>query len=255
MTVGDLIVEASVMAGMHDPRDGSLPPEEQAYGFNKLQQMVDEFAAERLEIYRSQRVGPFNIASSTQTYTIGSGATWNTPRPLWIDRAGVIVDGGATNPVELSMGVLTTKAWSQITVKNITSSLPRSLFYDRQFTSDGYGLIYVYPICTVSTPDVVLYVPVAVAEFALDSDDNPIYTTVISLPPGYRSMLVSNLAKVMSIGVIPISDDLRERARESKERVNCSNLVTHMDPLSCDIAVRDSDGRAPAFNWLDGGIG
>lgn len=254
LTVGDLITEAAVMAGMHDPRDGSLPPEESAYGFNKLNQMVDEFATERLEIYREQRVGPFNIVANTQSYRIGSGATWNTARPLWIDRAGVLVDGGATNPVELPVKVLTTKEWSQVTVKSTTSSLPRQLFYDRDFDANSDGLIYLYPIPNVSTPDIVLYVPVAVAEFALDSDNNPIYTTTVVLPPGYRSMLISNLAVIMSLGVITVSDDLRERATTSKAKVAASNVVTHMDALGCDTAVVNSDRRGAPFDWISGGF-
>lgn len=246
------------MAGMHDPRDGSLPPEESAYGFNKLNQMIDEFAAERLEIYREQRVGPFTVTSGQgdisaavpTPITIGSGATWNTPRPQWIDRAGAIYTAGSSPRPELPMRVFTTKEWARQSVKGTTSTLSSALIYDRLFNSSGYGNIYLYPVPRASF-QVVLYVPVSVAEFALDASDNPVYTTVISLPHGYRSMLISNLAMVMSIGVIPISDDLRERATKSKERVNASNVVTHMDTLDCDSAVLGNQGP---FNWLTGNI-
>ena len=253
-TVGDLIFDAGIMAGLADPRDTALAPEDAAYGFRKLNQLVDLLATERLAIYREQRVGPFNLVASTQSYTIGDGATWDTARPLWIDRAGVIVDGGATDPVELPMRVLTTKGWSEIRIKSVTSTFPRSLFYDRQFNSSGYGLIYVYPVPSASTPDVVLYVPVAVTEFAEDSDDQPLYTTAISLPPGYRAMLVSNLAVIMSIGVLPVSEDLRYQAVDTLSKVKAANVVTHMDQLSCDAATRVQSGAGAPFDFLTGGI-
>lgn len=261
MDVNDLITEAATMAGMLDPID-PLPPEAAAYGFKKLNQMLDEFASERLNIYRQQRVGPFavtsgqgNITASTPTpITIGAGGTWSTPRPEWIDRAGVIYTAGGTPQPELPMRVFTVKEWSQVVVKGITATLSRALFYDRLFDAGGgFGNIYLYPVPSASF-NVVLYVPVSVAEFPNDANGNPDFTTVLALPHGYKSMLVSNLAVIMSIGVKDIGADLRDRADTSKTRVMVSNVVTHMDPLSCDEAVRTGDHRNSGWDWIGGGF-
>src|SRR3990167_3348731 len=226
-TVLDLITEAAIMSGQVAAGE-TMAPEESAYGFNKLNQLVDRLATDRLAIYREQRVGPFSVTSgqgditASSPITIGSGATWNTARPIWIDRAGVIYTAGSTPEPELPMRVLTTQEWARITVKGITSTLSRSLFSDLLFYSSGYGNIYLYPVPSASF-EVVLYVPVAAEEFSNDADGNPAYTTVISLPPGYRPMLISNLAKILCIGTKAIDPDLREQADNTLDHVKMSN--------------------------------
>ncbi len=259
MTVADLIFEAAVMGGMADPRDNALPPEEAAYGFRKLSDLIDELGTERLSMYREQRVGPFTVTSGMgdatvpSPITIGSGATWDTPRPLWIDRAGVIYTAGSTPRPELAMHVFTTEEWARVMVKGVTSTLPRSLFYDRLFNASGYGNLYMYPVPSASC-QIVLYVPVAVSEFPRDTDGNPIYTTAVSAPAGYRSMYISHLAAIMCLGVVAISDDLREHKAESMARVKASNVVTHMDALSCDDGVLQGDHRGGTWDWINGGF-
>lgn len=257
-TVLDLITEAAIMAGAVAAGE-TMAPEESAYGFNKLNQLVDRLATDRLAIYREQRVGPFSVTSgqgditASSPITIGSGATWNTARPIWIDRAGVIYTAGSTPEPELPMRVLTTQEWARITVKGITATLSRSLFYDRLFNSSGYGNIYLYPVPSASF-DVVLYVPVAVTQFPNDADGNPDYTTAISLPPGYRAMLISNLAQVMCIGVKPVDPDLRDEATRTLADIKASNVVTHMDALNCDEATLGRDQRASGWDWIGGGF-
>ena len=67
-----------------------MPPEVAAYGFSKLNQMVDEFATEMLDIYEESRVGPFNVTSGMGNansvpptpITIGPGGQWDTARPM-----------------------------------------------------------------------------------------------------------------------------------------------------------------------------
>ncbi len=246
------------MSGQVAPGD-TFWPEESAYIFAKLNQMVDEFATERLMIYREQRVGPFNVTSgqgnvtTASPITIGPGGDWNTPRPEYIDRAGVIYTAGSAPNPELKMHVFTTKEWADITTKGVTTTLTRGLFYDRNFTSAGYGNIYLYPVPSAAF-QVVLYVPVAVAEFPSDVNGNPDFTVVVSLPPGYRAMLVSNLAVISLIGVLPIPEDLYRRAMESKAKIMTANVVTHMDALSCDPAVRQRDNRGGTWDWLGGGF-
>ncbi len=260
MNVGELIFEAAVMSGMTSAID-TLPPEEANYGFSKLNQFVDECAADRLMIFRSQRVGPFNVTSgqgnitANSPITIGSGATWDTPRPPWIDYAGVIYTAGNTPNPELPMHVFTVQEWKRIVVKGITATLSRALMYDHDFTPDGFGKIYLYPVPSASF-QTVLYVPVAVSEFPLDANGNPDFNTIVSLPHGYRGMLVSNLAKIMSIGVLPISDDLREEATRTMAIVKASNVETFMDALNCDEATqsRGENNRTSGWDFITGEI-
>lgn len=259
MTVGDLIFEAAIMAGISDPRDGNVAPEIGSYGFRKLNDLVDLLATNRLAIYRSQRVGPFSVTAgmgditNSAPITIGDGATWDTPRPVWIDYAGVIYTAGSTPRPELKMAVFTTKEWSEKEVKGVTSTLSRALIYDRIYNASGYGNIYLYPVPSESF-QVVLYVPVAVPEFADDGSGNPVFSTVIALPPGYRMMLISNLATILCLGLKPIPEDVERVAIRTLADVKSSNVVTFMDALSCEPAVRPIDGNKSGWDWITGEI-
>src|SRR3990167_8824086 len=236
MTVVDLVTESAIMAGIAaigETLDGGTAD----YGFSKLNQMVDLWAVDRLAIYRSQRKDGLSIVSGTQTYTIGTGATWDVARPSWIDGAGVIQDPTATYPVELGIEVFTNKRWKEVLSKTITSPLPQGIWYDRTFAN---GTIYVYPVPSSSTPDIVLYLPIAVTEFDALTDS-------ISLPPGYRMALVSNLAVLMATGLRQIPDAVAQIAISSFGQLKGVNLVAQFDALECDDAVLRPQGAV--FNY------
>ena len=275
MTLSDLIFEAAIMGGMADPRDGNLAPEESSYGFSKLFALQDMLAIDKLSIYEESRIGPFNVSAGQGDVTGGGSGVpapiligpkvaapnWIATRPQWIDRAGVIYtqNNNPQNQPELKLSVITTKEWSEIEVKGTQSSLSRRLFYDRTYgpagtvTADA-GSIYLYPVPNAAF-QVVLYVPNPMATFPYDANGNPVFTTVLSLPPGYRAMLVANLAVKMCLGVCPVPPDVRQEAVDTLAWVRASNVVTHMDALSCDPATRDSDGMySKTFNWIDGGF-
>lgn len=259
MLLSDLIFEANVAAGLSATGD-SLPPEEANYGWRKLNDLLDLLKTNRLAMYRRQRVGTFSVTAgqgditASAPITIGSGATWDTPRPIWIDRAGVIYTAGSTPRPELAMRVFTVKEWAEVTVKGITSTLSRALIYDQNFTSGGFGYIYLYPVPSASF-QVVLYTPEWIDEFAVDVNGNPDFSIVIALPPGHRMMLISNLAKILCIGVKTVDPDLERLATDSLADVKTSNVVQNMDALSCDAASRQGGGKAGgSWNWLDGGF-
>lgn len=212
------------------------------YGFKKANHMVDLWAADRLTVYRSQRKDGLDLVSGTASYTIGAGATWNVARPLWIDGAGIIVDPSATYPVELAIQVFTKRQWQEILVKTIRSKLPQGIWYDRTFAN---GTVYVYPVPNSSTPDIVLYVPIAVAEFSALTD-------TISLPPGYRMALVANLAVLMCAGLREVPSAVGVLATMSLGQLKGVNLVDQMDPLECDEALLGKGGSQ--YNWYTGNV-
>lgn len=236
-----------------------LPPEEAAWAFRRLNDLIDLMKTNRLWIYRRQRVGEFTVTSgqgditANSPITIGTGGMWNTPRPIFIDYAGVIYTAGNTPQPELKMHIFTVEEWRRITVKGITSTLSRALIYDRNFDSSGFGNIYLYPVPS-ATFKVVLYNPVAMDEFPLDANGNPDFTTVLAMPPGYRPLLISNLSKILCLGVLPVPEDVREQATATMDFVKSSNVITHMDALKCDDATREQDNRTSGWDWIGGGF-
>lgn len=195
-------------------------------------------------MFRRQRTGPFTVTSGISDYSIGSGGTWDTVRPVWIDAAGMIYTASSPN-VEIPMRIFTLKEWARVGTKAITSTLPQALLYDPRFNSISLGLITLYPVPSAAS-QVALYLPIAVTEFSALSD-------TIAIPPGYRAMYVWNLAKFLCSGIRDVPPDVEDMARTSLASVKAANLAEHMDPLLCDQAVVARGGQVP-FNWLTGNL-
>lgn len=235
----DLLKRSSIRAGITDPYE-DLSGEEGVYALDTINEFIDLLGTQRLAMFRRQRVGPFTVTSGTADYSIGTGGTWDTVRPVWIDAAGMIYT--ASDPdVELPMRIFTLKQWARVGTKAITSTLPQALIYDPRFNSSSYGLITLYPVPSAAS-QVALYLPIAVTEFAALGD-------TIAIPPGYRAMYVWNLAQFLCAGLKDVPGDVAVMAQSSLASVKAANLVEHMDPLLCDQAIA---GRGGAFNWLTG---
>lgn len=242
-TLADLIADSYYETGIYSPGE-TVNPKHVTFAGTRLNSMIDSWKAERLTIYREQRTGPFLLVNGTQTYTIGTGATWDTPRPIWIDFAGLVqtVQGGPVIP-EYPMTIMTDYEWAKIVTKTLTSSIPTALWYDRTYTSAGYGTIYIWPVPTVANY-VALYSPVPVNEFDLAADIN----TAISFPPAYRDFLMYQLA----IRLAPtfgkrLSDLTLNLANLAMEKVKNANL--RLNTLRVDDAIIRKGGGF--YNWLN----
>lgn len=180
--------------------------------------LIDELFLDRQWLHTVNRVTK-TLSASTASYTIGSGGSINTVRPTWIDQdaARLVIDTSATTPTETSLEVFTDQRWRGIAQKTLTSTQPNGIYYDHNWSA-GLGLIYVWPIPTVSTTQLVLYLPgVAVTAFAD-------LTTDYTMPPGYKSALVFNLAKRLCVPYgAPLTAALNESAMDTLARVKRAN--------------------------------
>jgi len=173
-------------------------------GLAALNRLVDQWAAERLTIYRVART-TFTITTSVGAYDVGTSQTINRLRPDYIDGVSVI-DTTVTPNVELPLDPLTDDGYRGLSSKSLTSTLPTHFYYDPVYP---YGSLKLWPVPTGTTLTGVLYSPLQVSEFASLS-------TTVSLPSGYRRMLIKNLALELapSYGA-PVSPDLRAQAGDS----------------------------------------
>lgn len=178
---------------------------------------IDQMALDGLLVYRIARE-VFNLQANVASYTIGTGGTFNTTRPVEIDRCGVIPDPTASIPQEIPLGSpLTVQQYASVPAKSVTAQYPTAVYYDPAMSS-GLGTIYVLPVPTSSTPDLVLYLPTQVAELGANG-------TSLEFPPGYRRMLITNIAVEAAsiLGVAP-SLELERAAADSKAAVQRSNV-------------------------------
>ena len=197
-----------------------------------LNRLLDQWAAERLMIYTVSRT-TFALSSGDQSYTVGSGGNFNVARPVRIDHFTIYDDTEAT-PDEQSLEELTDDAYALIRQKTATGPEPIYYYYNPTFPT---GTLFLWPSPTSDDLTGALYAPQQVSEFA----ETPAgLDTAISLPPGYRRMLVKNLAMELapSFERSP-TPELREQAADSKSIVKLANV--RMMDMSVDPG------------WLSGG--
>lgn len=206
--VGDALRELGVLGAGE-----VLSDDEAVNGLAVLNRMVDGLAAERLAIFKVVRT-LWTIVSGTQDYTVGTGGTVNVARPVYLDGVG-LVDTGPTPDSEIPLTDYTEAGWAGVAQKALTGTRPSHYYYTPTFPT---GTLSLWPIPTDSGLQGALYAPQAVAEFAsLD--------TTISLPPGYRRMLVTNLAIDLAPSYErPASEELRRNAAHSKGVVKRGNI-------------------------------
>ena len=197
-------------------------------GLEELNRLVDQWAGERLLIYRVTRT-TWTI-SATQNYTVGTGGTVNVVRPVYLDHVNLI-DTSTDPDQETPLTPLTDDGWAAITQKAATSTQPTNWYYNPTFP---LGTLSLWPVPSSATLQGALYAPQQTSEFAsLDE--------VISLPPGYRRMLVKNLARDLAPSYgRPVHPELKEEAIESKATVKRNNY--RPSDLSFDAAVLGGNG-------------
>lgn len=160
--------------------------EDVSLGLEVLNEWIDKLALESTNLFYVGR-NVHNLAASTASYTIGTGGAFNQVRPVHIEAVSIIPDGGAADPTEIPLGrPLNLEDYQRLSMKTATGGWPTTVYYDHNWAA-GLGTIFVHPVPTSNAPDIVLYTPQALAEFAdLDTD----YT----FPPGYRRAIRYNLA-------------------------------------------------------------
>ena len=214
-TANDVITGALLELGVL--AEAEVPTAAQAAdGLIQLNNLIDGWAAERLEIYTITRT-TWTITSNVGTYLVGTGQVVNVARPVFLSHINFIDTAQSPN-YEYQMGILTDDAYAALAIKAQTAVYPQTAYYNPTFTAASpYGTIILWPIPTSATLLGVLYAPQAVAELAA-------LTTTVLLPPGYKRMFLKNLALELAPSYQrEISPALVQQAREAKETVKRSN--------------------------------
>lgn len=238
MTANDLIARSMRTLGVLASGE-TATSDEASDGLTVLNNMVDMWATERLTIYTTTR-NVFDLSSSTQEYTIGSGGTFDIVRPLWISAASIIIDktASASEKLELPLPAgLTVTQWQEVAIKGLESTYPTQFYYDDNWVA-GLAKISVWPIPRTANSQLVLYVPTALTQFAD-------LTTAYTFPPGYEETLRYQLA--LRLGPefgVPVTPDVRLLAMQSLGNIKRVNI--HTEELSIDAALMAHGGR---YDW------
>jgi hypothetical protein len=228
--VTDALKKLGVLEASETPSSAAME-----LGFDRLNDMIDAWALERLMIHALLRTTK-TLAASTASYAIGTGGSINIIRPVSIAQAMLVQDTAATYPIEIPIRVLSDQEWPHLSQKTATGTAPTSIYYDHKEAA-GLGTIYVYPIPTVGTTQLVLYTPLAITEFAAQA-------TNYTFAPGYRRAILHNLAFELATEFTVPADilDLVERvAVSSKAAIKRANF--RPTELSMDPALVGRGGR------------
>lgn len=226
-TALDIITDSLTDIGAIDPIE-ALSADESSHGLRKLNEMLASWSLEALSVYQILQEN-FPTVGGTASYTVGSGATWNTTRPLNVESAFI-----RSSSIDYPLRVITREEYDRIQAKT-TSYMPEYLYFE---PSVANAVIYLYGV-----PDAVYSVFLNSLK-QLQSFAG--LTTTVVLPPGYLRAIKSNL----SIELAPSyhrkpSEELKQTARESK--ANIKRLNSRTPKLRLDHLGGSSGGGMAAF--------
>lgn len=164
--------------------------------------------------------------SSAASYTIGTGQTLNTERPMWIKTA-TIASGG----LDFVLAVVSEEDFqTRIVQKTIPTNIPQFLTYNNAYP---YGTIKLWPQLSVATTITLQSEKQLTAFSAL--------TTTFTMPPGWSLALKSNLAvSLFSNYSIPPIQGVIAEAMMSKGNLKKQTIKAHPMTYVGDIAQRYS---------------
>lgn len=222
-TTLDIIKSSLEMLGVIAAGETPATPDSDR-ALSLLNNLIDAWKTDGLMIFSVERT-THTLTSSLNPHTIGSGGTFNTTRPVTIERAGLIPSGST---VEKELEVIDFNKYAEISDKTQEGE-PRQIYYDPAYTS-ARGNINLWPEPNAAHT-LVLYKRAALHTTL------PLATgTTISVPPGYQRMMEFNLAvEIAPYFGAEASPTIQAVALQSKSDITLLNSRT--PELVCDSGV------------------
>jgi hypothetical protein len=157
----------------------------------------------------------FNLEAGKGTYTIGPDPSqdFNTSLPIKIASAFVRdLSSGYANDYRLDL--IPNDRWQDIFQKGIGSTYPRWINFVRTYP---YGQINIWPVPTRA-------VQISLSQWNQFFQFTDL-TSIVCLPPGYKTMLAYNLAREMAPEYgVDLNPIIERRARETKAVLKTVNF-------------------------------
>ncbi len=204
---------------------GTLTSGEQTAYLADLNTMLESWSLERLMCFQLLQESRA-LTASIGSFTIGSGATWNTTRPTKIcDPCFTRDSAGVDYPIEL----INAEAYGLITLKTVDGGFPAYLFYDQAYVA-GLATIFLYP---EPIAGLTLYINSwkQLQSFSTISD-------AVVLPPGYQRAIEFNFAVETAGGLTNVSAEVAKIARESKAAIKGVNAPENIMRLDLGVLPR-----------------
>lgn len=109
-----------------------------------LDAMTDSWSNDRLMIYS---ITPyiFDLTTGANSYTLGPGGDWNTPRPMKIEHLYARLNNGTLQQLDIGIQPLTDEQYYGIAVKNTTSTFAFAYYDDNSYPLRNITLFPIPP--------------------------------------------------------------------------------------------------------------
>mgnify|MGYP001469285395 CR=1 FL=1 len=149
-----------------------------------MNRMLASWSVDGHKIFTTS-IATYSLVASQKIHTIGPGADFDAPRPLYIKSANILFP---TSPVvRRPISIVDDDQWRTIRVQDIPGAPPTTLYYDSGLDDNGWASIYLKPQAPAGY-SLELY-----TWQALKADFSDVNDAVI-LPPGYEDAIVYNFA-------------------------------------------------------------
>lgn len=175
--------------------------------FQALNDMLDSWSTDKLYVFETLEEN-FPLVSGTASYTIGSGGTFNTTRPIKIDKAYVRL-----SDIDYDLEIINGGAFANIPQKASIVTIPEFLWYN---PTSPLGTIKFFPVPQAS---LTLYIQTSkqLTQFATQA-------TNVTLAPGYAEAIrYSLMPRLAAEGLGEVTPDQIALALASTERIRTNN--------------------------------
>ncbi len=218
----DIIKRALRMLGVIAPGE-SLPADELTDCLEALNDMADQWNTENLNLYVLAR-NTFTLSAKNPFEIQPGSADFDVPRPNWIKQGQAFLSGGGLGTIERELTVYTREQWARV-YRSDQTTIPSGIYYEKLFPA---GKVW-FDV----TPDLA-YTLILYLEQMLQQVTSTGTTTELSLPPGYKEALTSNLAIALApeYGKEPPAAviNLAVTSKASLKRLNKKPLDVRGDP-------------------------
>lgn len=214
MTALDLIKQALYHLNVMSIGD-SLGNDEAQDCLTVLNMLLDNWNNQNLALYYNTDE-TFTATDSSVSYSIGSGATWDTDRPLQITSAFI-----RTNGIDYPLKSLTSEEYNAISDKTTESTIPETYYYQPAYPD---GTVFLWPVPSENTT-------VGLSQLKLISQISSL-TSDLSFPNGYLLALSYNLAAELAPRYGKDAIAVRQMANKTLadiKRTNTRPLIVPLD--------------------------
>lgn len=205
-TALQVIQDAMSKAGIFAPGD-VLTADEANDGLRAFNDLIENLSLEPQSVY-GRSTDTFAAQANVASYTIGTGGTWNTVRPVRINSPGFSRLLG----VDYSLDIMGPDEYALVTLKT-QPGIPRRFMY---VNDNPLGTVTLWPV-----PDQVYTIGLNLDRILTSI---PTLATVLAFPPGYELMFKCLLADMLAPEygtVLPAA--VAEQARRFKADIKRAN--------------------------------